>query len=79
MGSAIVTLGEQPGKKEGALGLLQEDAAQKPTLCIWCLPWAGGKMRTSGGPPPARRRGKLSVHSTEVSLVSVIQGLQQVQ
>ena len=28
--------------KRDVARLLQEDAAQKPAVCIWCLPWAGG-------------------------------------
>jgi hypothetical protein len=45
MGSVILT----PVKGEGALGLLQEAAAQKSTVCISCLPWTGGRMGASGG------------------------------
>ena len=45
MGSVILTLGEG----EGALGLLQEDTAQKPAVCISCLLQAGGRMGASGG------------------------------
>jgi hypothetical protein len=48
IGSAILTLEERPGKGEGALGLLQEDTAQKPAVCISCLLQAGGRMGASG-------------------------------
>jgi hypothetical protein len=85
MGSAILKLGEGPGKEEGALGLLQKDAALKPAVCISYLPWAGGRMGAFGGGGEVGgggwdgkgRRGKLSVHNIEVSLVSVIRELQQ--
>jgi hypothetical protein len=74
MGSAILKLGEGPGKGEGALGLLQEDAAQKPVG--WREDssfWLGGGR---GGRVGGECRSKLSVHNTEVSLVSVSWGLQ---
>jgi hypothetical protein len=42
MGSVILMLGwvplEQSGEGEGAQALLQEDRAQKPPVCISCLP-----------------------------------------
>jgi hypothetical protein len=34
---------------EGAQGLLQEDTAQKPAVCISCLLRAGVRMGASGG------------------------------
>ena len=37
----------------------------------------GGGWAPWGGGGAGKRRGKLSIHNTEVSLVSVIQGLQQ--
>jgi hypothetical protein len=37
----------------------------------------GWGMGASGRGGAGKRRGKLSIHNTEVSLVSVIQGLQQ--
>jgi hypothetical protein len=48
MDSAILTLGERPGKGQRALGLLQEDTAQKPVVCVSCLLRAGGRIGTSG-------------------------------
>jgi hypothetical protein len=62
-------LGEQTGKWEGAPGLLQVDRAQKPAVCLLEEGWellAGAR----------ECRGKLSAHNIEVSLVSVIWGLQ---
>jgi hypothetical protein len=63
---------------EGGGGRSQgEDAAQKPAVCISCRGWGGEKkgeerrMGDSGG----ELRGKL--YNTEVSLISVIPGLQQ--
>ena len=52
--------------------MLQEDTALKPAVFMSCLPWAGERMGASG--EGGERRGKLSVHNTEVSLVSVIRG-----
>jgi hypothetical protein len=49
--------------------MLQEDTALKPAVFMSCLPWAGERMGASG--EGGERRGKLSVHNTEVSLVSV--------
>jgi hypothetical protein len=70
MGRAILTLGGG-----GSPRLLQEDAAQKPAVCKSCLPGRG-----RGGASGRERRGKLyCLYNTEVSLVSVIQGLQQYQ
>jgi hypothetical protein len=48
MGSAVLMLGEQPGKGEGALGLLQENEAQKQAVWALCLSGAGGRMGASG-------------------------------
>ena len=57
MGSAILMLGwvplEQSGEGEGAQALLQEDRAQKPPVCISCLP-----RGLEGGRAGGRDRGR---------------------
>ena len=77
MGTAILTLKEQPGEGEGAPDLLQEDEAQKSTVCISCFGGLkGGWELLAGG---SESRGKLSVDNTEVSLVSVIRSYNSYQ
>ena len=68
MGTAILTILEGRGEG-GARGCCRLHAAQKPAVCLLEEGWellAGAR----------ECRGKLSVHNTEVSLVSVIRGLQ---
>jgi hypothetical protein len=62
MGSAILMLGEEPGKGEDASCLLQEDAAQKPAVCVSQLPWAGGGMGASGGQQGTQRQTVCTQH-----------------
>jgi hypothetical protein len=65
MGSAILMIGEQPGKRrepQAAAG-----GCSTETSCLHMVLALGWRER--------ERRGKQSVHNTEVSLVSVIRGL----
>ena len=47
--------------ERGSPRLLQEEAAQKPAVCIPCLPWGRGGGRGRMGASGGEHRGKLSV------------------
>ena len=71
MGSAILMLGWVPLERpvgERALGLLQEDAAQKPAVCYCTCHGMGEDISFCG----RKHRDKLSVHNTEVSFVRLL-------